>query len=820
MLPLPAALLARLSAAAGGVVAPVEVGGNQAGLVAWAQATGRQVSEEVPVNGTGAWLWLPRRRSDLERLPVDSPAPLLLSGSEVLVSVGEWQAALPGQTPAQAAATFRAFGGWPGALPLARAFPGEPHAPLHPQAHALLAPWCPPPQLRAAATRLACADLVTPAVAEALGVAQTDFEALLDGGWLWPEPAGGRFPAALRQWLAPLPAPEAVRCAAQALSAGGHHPAALDTLAAGACWPEYLERLAQTARSAEGEATLRARFQVLPDLWRAEPTALYVAGLLARAARDLDSAQELYTRALPGLSTPLAALAWNARGVVRALSGEVQGALDDFDQAARQPGLSAGEANHNRATLLVQLGRHAEAERSLNAAVAAFREAGDPRREAQSLETLGTLHFGRGLLRDALAPLRTALTLLRADHPAQATLALLNLAECHALLGEVAAAQDLLQEAALVQAADPDPRALGWLRRLRALLALQGGEPRQALALLDLAGAEDPSLQAEMALLQVRAWRELGQPDMARAALDRARPLGLRADLESALLGDESLDSVINAARQEEARLELASALLRRAQPDDLREALALIQAHGYLPLLASAAAAPLAALAHDEATRALFPLHLQALGPLRLTHAGRQLGLADFPTRKSAALLVALALSERPQPRELLAERFWPGAKNPLASLQTAVYHLRSAFSVPVVASERGLLSLLFPVRSDVEELRCALHARDLGRLTELLRPFTAAQSVLPELVTELTEEREQAERVLHDALRLHAAAQPGDDVRRRDALRALITADPYDTASREALIRWHEDRGEQPHAQQERDGLRATLLTLGLED
>ncbi|MFC6659034.1 hypothetical protein [Deinococcus multiflagellatus] len=86
----------------------------------------------------------------------------------------------------------------------------------------------------------------------------------------------------------------------------------------------------------------------------------------------------------------------------------------------------------------------------------------------------------------------------------------------------------------------------------------------------------------------------------------------------------------------------------------------------------------------------------------------------------------------------------------------------------------------------------------------------------MLGDLPAELLEERAQAERVLHDALRLHAEAQPEGDVRRRDALRAAVAADPFDTASREDLIAWHERRGETAQAEQEREALRAVLAAL----
>jgi DNA-binding SARP family transcriptional activator len=202
----------------------------------------------------------------------------------------------------------------------------------------------------------------------------------------------------------------------------------------------------------------------------------------------------------------------------------------------------------------------------------------------------------------------------------------------------------------------------------------------------------------------------------------------------------------------------------------------------------------------------------------LRATHAGRSLQLVDFPARKSAALLVALALARQPQSREQLAERFWPDAKNPLASLQTAVYHLRAAFGLPVVGSERGLLTLLFPVQTDVAALEAALRGADNKALASLLRRITLPARFLPDLPAELEDERAHAERVLLDALRAHADAQPASDARRRDALRALLATDPLDTDSREQLIRWHERRGEHDLAAQEQRVLKEALQALGL--
>jgi len=274
---------------------------------------------------------------------------------------------------------------------------------------------------------------------------------------------------------------------------------------------------------------------------------------------------------------------------------------------------------------------------------------------------------------------------------------------------------------------------------------------------------------------------------------------------------------VVGAARAEDARLELATALLHRAAPEDLDEVLDLIRAHGYRALLGSPAAHRLVAQAQDDATRALFPLTLRVLGPLRLGHAGRLWRSEDFPTRKSAALLVALALSGRSQPREVLAERFWPEAKNPLASLQTAVYHLRSTFGVNLISSARGRLTLGFPLHSDLADLQAALADRDPARLAALIRQESVPPAVLPDLAAELHEERDLAERLVHDALGVYADIQPEGSLERRDALRALIAADPLHIEARTQLVNWHLGQGDAEGAAQERTRMQDILAELG---
>lgn len=807
---LPPSLLQRLVPVPSRIVAPVELGAGQEALGEWGAAHGLPLWREPPPSHEPRWVWWPRSRRELAAWseaagPLEA-SPLVLSGAELRFTRAEWQAELGGD-PAWAERTFDLSGGWPGALNLARgladALLGGEEWYRHPLADLHLAPCLPSPGLREAARTLALTPLVTPEIAARLGVPAPQVDALADRGWLWAVPGGWSLPGVLRRWLCPLPDPALAREVAALLHRGGHTPQALTLLREAGAWNDLLGLQVRELRVGAGADSLRAALGGVPPFWREQPPALYLAGLLARACGDPARAEALYSRALPGLAPPLRPLALNARGVVRAMRGEAAGALEDFGTAARAGGLTGGEAAHNRATLLVQLGRHAEAERDLAEAVAAFREAGDLGREARSLEALGALHFGRGLLTEALGPYGQALALLEGHRPEASALTHVNLAEVHALLDDPAQARAHLARARDLSG---DPDLHGWITRVRALLALHGGHAATARTLLERGAAEDPSLRAETALLLARTCRELGDPAAARAALGEARPLGLRADLEAALQGEGDLDAVVEDARREDARLELATALLHRGTPGDLTEALGLIRAHGYRPLLRGRAAPALVAHAADEATRALFPLEFRVLGPLRVTQAGRVWESGDFPTRKSAALLVALALSGRSQPREALAERFWPGAKNPVASLQTAIYHLRSTFGVSLISSARGRLTLTFPVQSDLAALYAAVTDRDPERLAALIRRGAAPPAVLPDLAAELHEERELAERLMLDALQVYAAAQPEGSLERRDALRALIGADPLGVGARSELVHWHVARGEHESAAQER--------------
>ncbi|MFC1960928.1 hypothetical protein ACFLYO_09475, partial [Chloroflexota bacterium] len=74
-------------------------------------------------------------------------------------------------------------------------------------------------------------------------------------------------------------------------------------------------------------------------------------------------------------------------------------------------------------------------------------------------------------------------------------------------------------------------------------------------------------------------------------------------------------------------------------------------------------------------------PLHLHLLGPPEI-HLGEK--PLTFPTRKTLALLVYLALEGGSQPREHLATLLWPDSspERSYASLRNTLGHLQTTFS------------------------------------------------------------------------------------------------------------------------------------------
>jgi DNA-binding SARP family transcriptional activator len=117
-----------------------------------------------------------------------------------------------------------------------------------------------------------------------------------------------------------------------------------------------------------------------------------------------------------------------------------------------------------------------------------------------------------------------------------------------------------------------------------------------------------------------------------------------------------------------------------------------------------------------------MLPLRLVALGPPEV-HMGDS--LLAFPTRKTLALLIYLAVEAGPQPREHLAALLWPEAKpeRSYASLRNTLGHLQTAWRQASSQAPTSYLSVthnalsLNPDANITRDLRTVEQAYALAR-------------------------------------------------------------------------------------------------------
>jgi DNA-binding SARP family transcriptional activator len=745
---------------------------------------------------------------------------LFLEEADTRYTPDDWRQAMPDATPAFLESSYHACDGWPEGLRLALAARST-TLPLHrhPAVASYLERLLPQDDRRDALRRVAAAPLVLDELQDFLGVSVDQVATLFDQGYLYPQGPGLALPRLLRRYLARPPDSERARWLAAHYNERRLYAEALESLADAQLWEAYLERLAESYDPQAGEMALRRHLRDMPPGLHAHPAHRYLVGLLERLHGRLEQAQAHYLASRKGASGELRARIDNARGVTYAIQGKLDQALQALNAAARgarTPRLR-GEALYNRAGVLVQQQRHADAEEHLKAAVALFRESAEHVREARTLQLLALSYHQRGLLKEARRGYENVLELLGMLGQPTALIRM-NLAEVLLLLGEADASRAQLDQAAL--SAGENPRARAYVQINRALWYLTQGQAEAATPLLQAVLSRDDAeafLKAEAQLVQARLLRSSGRPDQGLAHARAAGPLGLRAALEEALCLGEGLDAVIATARQQEARFELTTALLHRGRPEDLREALELIRTHEYRLLLDDPQHVPrLAAVAQQEGLPLdLFPLRMSVFGPFRVKFLGSTLALAAFPTRKSAALLVHLALAGQPLPREVLAEALWGEAGNPLHSLQTALYHLSRSLNAQVVASRRGSLELLYPVvldyRSFERAVGDALHAPWPVR-TEAVREALALAQGEPflEFPEWFEEERRRAETLKITLLRRLVELEAPQPHNAAEALEVLLKADPYDLESRRTLIGIYANLGQADLARREEERLR----------
>ncbi len=133
-----------------------------------------------------------------------------------------------------------------------------------------------------------------------------------------------------------------------------------------------------------------------------------------------------------------------------------------------------------------------------------------------------------------------------------------------------------------------------------------------------------------------------------------------------------------------------------------------------------------------------VLPLHLYALGPPEV-----RLGenLVTFPTRKTLALLIYLAIESGPQPREHLAALLWPEAspERSHASLRNTLDHLQTALRQASGQAQTSYLSVthnslsLNPDANINFDLRTVERAYALARAERSSRTLPEGTASLP---------------------------------------------------------------------------------------
>ena len=185
---------------------------------------------------------------------------------------------------------------------------------------------------------------------------------------------------------------------------------------------------------------------------------------------------------------------------------------------------------------------------------------------------------------------------------------------------------------------------------------------------------------------------------------------------------------------------------------------------------------------------------------------------LSRFPTRKSASLLAYLAcFKAKAHGREQLADRFWPGLEPEAArhNLRQTLFSLRRLLEPPgvpagsiLIADKAQIRLNAKAVRTDVAEFEHLLHvAARAVPLTERLLALEQAAALykgefLPDVYDEwalLEQGRLSAawQQMLDELAALYV--ERGHTAKALDCLRQLVSANPFNTAAQESLIRLH---------------------------
>lgn len=217
--------------------------------------------------------------------------------------------------------------------------------------------------------------------------------------------------------------------------------------------------------------------------------------------------------------------------------------------------------------------------------------------------------------------------------------------------------------------------------------------------------------------------------------------------------------------------------------------------------------------------------IEVSLLGPPRVERAG---ALVPFDTRKALALLAHLALSDRPRPRDALADLLWPSTdpEHARGALRRTLSTLRTAVGAESVESTRDHILLVkgSGLVVDVDRFRALRASGDLdGAATtfsgELLEGFAVRDA--PEFEDWVRIEADALNRELASTLADLAASreQAGDPRGALPVVRRWLGLDPLHEPAHRALIRLYASTGDRAGAlSQYRECVRTLSRELGV--
>ena len=217
--------------------------------------------------------------------------------------------------------------------------------------------------------------------------------------------------------------------------------------------------------------------------------------------------------------------------------------------------------------------------------------------------------------------------------------------------------------------------------------------------------------------------------------------------------------------------------------------------------------------------------IEVSLLGPPRVERDG---GLVSFDTRKAMALLAHLAVTERPRPRDSLADLLWPGSDPERArgALRRTLSSLRSAVGQELLEATRDHVRL---IRGPGLAIDVALFrsSRESSRLEEAVALFRGdflegfAVRDAPDFEDWAQIEADILRRELVAALAELAMTREtaGDRMGALDAVRRWVTVDPLHEPAHRALIRLYAESGDRAAAlTQYRECVRTLSRELGV--